>query len=49
MFFNNALVEPIKQAMNNEEFDITQIKNSAGKINPEDWVIDHFQLFIFKI
>ncbi len=39
LFFNNALIEPIKQALKNEEIDVTQIKNSAGKLTPEDWVI----------
>jgi hypothetical protein len=37
MYFNSNLIEPIKQALNNEEIDVIQIKNS-GKLNPEDWV-----------
>ncbi len=37
LFFNNNLVETIKQALNNEELDVLQIKNS-GKLSPEDWV-----------
>jgi len=37
LFFNNILIDPIKQALNNEEIDIAQIKNS-GKLGPEEWV-----------
>ena len=37
LFYNFSLSEDIKTALNNEEIDVMQLKNS-GKLTPEDWV-----------
>jgi len=37
LYFNSNIIDTIKQALNNEELDVLQIKNS-GKLTPEDWV-----------